>query len=112
MDFKEMMAAALPYAKVEALEVEGLGTVKVRGLTRSESLIVGKSEGDPTSTERTMLRYGLVEPALTEAQIKEWLAVAPNDHVDPITKAIARLSGMIKSSEKDAYKSAGDGTGD
>lgn len=109
MDFKDLMEAAASVATVEDVEVDGVGTVTVRGLSRAESLIVGKAEGDPTATERTMLRFGMLEPALTETQIREWLAVAPNDHVDPITKAIARLSGMLEESPKEAYKSTGDG---
>lgn len=113
MDFTQLIEAAQKFAgATEQVDVPGVGTVTVRGLSRAESLIVGKAEGDPTVTERTMLRLGLVEPALTEAQIREWLAVAPNEHVDPVTKAIARLSGMYQEAPKEAYKSAGDRPGD
>lgn len=112
MDFNDLMKAAEVTATTEKVDVPGLGVMEVRGLSRAESLIVGKAEGDPTATERVMLRLGLVEPALTEAQVREWLAVAPNEHVDPVTKAIARLSGMYSEAPKEAYKSAGDEPGD
>lgn len=110
MDFNGLMEAAKAVATSEEITIDGVGTVTVRGLTRGESLAVGKADGDPTATEATMLRFGLVDPALTESQIKQWLAVAPNDHIDPITRAIARLSGMLKDSPKTAFKSPRDRT--
>lgn len=112
LDFDALMEAAKLAATTEEIKIDGLGTFVVRGLTRGESLMVGKAEGDASATEAKMLRYGLVEPALNDSQIRAWLAVAPNDHVDPLTKAIARLSGMLKESPKEAYKSPGNGTGD
>lgn len=105
MDFKTLIEAAKERAGTEDVTVDGLGVFTVRGLTRAESLEVGKAEGDASATEAKMLRFGMVDPALTDAQIREWLSVAPNDHIDPITKAIARLSGMLKDSAKEAYKS-------
>lgn len=109
MDKAALLAAAADALPTEDVEIPGVGTVTVRGLSRAESLIVGKAEGDPTATERAMLRFGLVDPAMSETDVKEWLKVAPNAHVDPVTKAIARLSGMLEDSAKAAYKSHGDG---
>lgn len=105
MDFNDLMKAAEVTATTEKVDVPGLGTMLVRGLSRAESLIVGKAEGDPTATERAILRFGLVDPALTERQIIDWLKVAPNAHVDPITKAIARLSGMLEDAGKSGVSS-------
>lgn len=110
MDKAALLAAAAGALPTEEVPIPGVGTVTVRGLSRAESLIVGKAQGDPTATERTMLRLGMVEPKMTEGDLREWLAVAPNAHVDPISKAIARLSGMLEDSAKAAYKSDGDGS--
>jgi hypothetical protein len=107
MDKATLLGAAVDALPVEDIEIPGVGTVKVRGLSRFESLLVGKADGDAAATERAIIRYGLVEPALTEAEIRDWLQVAPNAHVDPITKAVARLSGMLEDSAKAAYKSDG-----
>lgn len=111
MDKAQLMAAAAAALPTEEVEIPGVGTVTVRGLSRAESLLVGKAEGDPTITERTMLRFGLVDPVLTEAEIRDWLKIAPNSHVDPISNAIARLSGMLEGADKTAYKSDGGGPG-
>lgn len=111
MDKAALLAAAAEALPAEDVEIPGVGSVRVRGLSRAESLIVGKAEGDPTATERAILRFGLVDPALTEAEIRDWLKVAPNAHVDPVTKAIARLSGMWEGADKAAYKSDGGESG-
>jgi len=111
VDKATLMRAAADALPTEQVEIDGVGTVTVRGLSRAESLIVGKAEGDPSAAERAMLRYGLVDPALTESDIRDWLQVAPNSHVDPVTKAIARLSGMLEDNAKAAFKSDVPGDG-
>jgi hypothetical protein len=109
VDKAQLIAAAAAALPTEEVEIPGVGTVTVRGLSRGESLLVGKAEGDPTATERTMLRFGMVDPVMTDADIRDWLKVAPNAHVDPISRKIAELSGMLEDAPKAAFQ--GDGGG-
>lgn len=87
----------------EEVEIPGKGTVRVRGLNRFESYIIAKTEDDE-ERERKMLRYGMVAPRITEADAKRWQGNAPGGELEPVTKAINRLSLLGPEAEKDAYR--------
>ena len=84
------------------VNVEGLGTFRVRGLTRSEALSV-RSLADLAAIERGMLVLGLVDPELTEDEVKRWQANSPAGEMEDLTNKIAELSGMNEGAAKEAY---------
>lgn len=73
--------------------VEGVGTVRIRGLSRAEVLALQKV-GDVAATDRRMLSLALVEPELTEAEVGEWQAASGPMEIERLTEAIRDLSGM------------------
>ena len=97
----------LPEADVD---VPGIGTVRVRGLTRTEAMSTTrgiKSEADATERraliERRMLAIGLVDPVLTEDEVRRWQDASPAGELEPVTDKINQLSGNTPTAEKEAY---------
>lgn len=70
------------------------GSVRVRGLTRAEAnRIVGKPM-DAAEAERKLLHFAMVEPVMTEDQVRAWQKVAPAGEIERIAKVIRELSGL------------------
>lgn len=108
----------MEYVSVEALtevnlpgedfEVEGVGTVRIRGLSRFEVLMAQKQkDGGVLGMERVMLAAAMVEPRMTEAQVTAWQKAVPAGLLEPLTRRIQALSGIGEGAEKAAYKSDG-----
>ena len=91
---------------VEEIEVPGIGTVKVRGLTRGEVLEFNDRKLSEVEGERFMLAKALVEPKMTEEDIAQWQAVSPPNEIGAVVEGVLRLSGLNKDAQKAAYKSA------
>lgn len=99
--------AAMPQ---EDVELEGLGTVVVRGLSRYETLLATKGidETDTLRIEQRMVAMGMVEPVMSEKDVAAWQKASPLGQMKPITSAINRLSGIGTDAGRDAYKSVRD----
>lgn len=79
----------------EAVELPGLGVkVRVRGLTRAEALRVVGQEMTAAESERKLLALALVDPVMTEDDVRQWQKVAPAGELQPVEEAIRRLSGL------------------
>lgn len=85
------------------VELPGLGTVKVRPLTRSEALKLRGVELEVDEMERRLLSLAMVEPKMTEDQVRQWQDVSPAGELEPVAEAIIRISGMDKAAGKQAY---------
>jgi hypothetical protein len=79
---------------VEDVEVPDVGTVQIRPLSRAEAHGLRGQEMDEQQMEIRLLALALVEPKLTEADVKEWQEAAPAGELEPVVRAILRLSGM------------------
>jgi hypothetical protein len=90
-------------------EIEGLGTVKLRALTRAEALEIselGKKGASEAEIERKVLVNAIVDPTdLTEDDIAEWQAVSPAGQIQPVIERAMEISGLVVGSDKNAYKS-------
>lgn len=102
IDKSELFKARLD---VEDVEVGSLGTVKVRALSRSEVLAFRKRKVDDVGEmERVLVAAGMVEPALTEDEVQQWQDASSAGELEPVTRAISRLSGMDEGAAKEAVK--------
>lgn len=101
IDKKQLLTARLPRQEVE---VGGLGSVVVRGLSRNEVLGVQAlaASGDSNAFEVGLLAAGLVDPVLDEAEIRAWRQAALASEIEPVVDAILELSGLTKKVEKEA----------
>lgn len=91
----------------EPVELPGLGTVIVRGLTRGELARVQGMDGP--DAERESLAFGMVDPQLTREEVDIWFDGNAAMEPQPVVAVINRLSGYGKAAQKEAYKSAGSG---
>jgi hypothetical protein len=89
---------------VEDVEIPGVGTVRVRPLSRAEALELQGKEMAAAEVERKLVALAMVEPALTEDEVGTWQANSPAGELEPIGAAIRRLSGLEQASAKEAVK--------
>lgn len=85
------------------VEIPGVGTVRVRGLSRIEAIHVQEAKGTE-ATERRILALGMVDPALTEAEAGQWQRASAAGEIETVTARIAELSGMAPESPKQVYR--------
>jgi len=93
----------------DTIPVPGIGVVRVRGLNRVEAMHVQEANGTE-ATERRILALGMVDPSMTEAEAGQWQRSAPAGEIDPVSRRIAELSGMLERSAKDVVKTFRDGS--
>lgn len=99
-----LLKPRLPEAEVE---IPDIGTVRVRGLSRAESMVIQGMNG-LEETERKILHFGMVDPAMTEDEAGEWQNASPGAELEPVVEKIAALSGMVVNAPKEQYKSVRD----
>lgn len=107
-----------PRLPEDDVDVPGLGTVRVRALSRAEALHV-QAATDVAERDRRIIAQGLVDPVLVipgllhEPGGKSCKACAdagrvqqasPAKELEPVTDRIAELSGMLEESAKEAVK--------
>lgn len=104
MDKEKLLA---PRLEEDDVEIPGVGTVRIRALSRFEVLVTqrGQKRGDALAMDRSLLLHGMVDPVLTEDEITRWQKASPAGEIEPITRRIAELSGIGPGSDKEAYKS-------
>lgn len=89
----------------EDVEIPGFGTMRVRGLSRFEIFHLGAvQDKGPGPVERFVVSQGLVDPVMTEEQVKQWQKVAPIGELQPIVDAINRLSGTTQKQAYDEFE--------
>lgn len=93
------------------VEVPGIGTFRVRELSRAEVLIIAKIEGW-AAKERKMISLASLDPVLTEREVGQWQEATGNDELDIISTKIAEMSGMVEKAGKQAYADFRGDTGD
>lgn len=88
---------------IEEVPLQRGGSVKVRGLTRAEALAVKGKETPEEEMEQFLLSVALVEPKLTQSDVKTWQENSPAGEIQDVITAVMRLSGMEKAAPKAAY---------
>lgn len=98
--------AALLKARSDQKDVEipGVGTVRIRSLTRAEALALQGKETPVSEIEQKLLSAALVDPKLTEDEVRQWQEASPAGELEPIMEAILDLSGMAREAPKEAYQ--------
>src|SRR5688572_30491197 len=84
----------------QEVDIPGVGTVRVRALSRAEALEVQGLGGDVAAIERKILALGMVDPPLTDAEVGEWYAAAPAGELEPVCQAIVAMSGLSEGAPK------------
>lgn len=100
----------------EDVDIPGVGTITVRGLSHAEVLLMQKQLGGSAEVDgsralviqRKLVAAGLVKPKMTEAEVRRWQEHAKFGEVDLASDAISRLSGLEEMAVKAAHKSLPD----
>ena len=83
------------------VEIPGVGTVKVRGLSRYELLLAQKKYPDDTlKQERFILSAALVDPQMTEADVESWQKASMPMEINAVAEKVNELSGIAAGSAK------------
>jgi hypothetical protein len=99
LDKEQLLKPRLPEAEVQ---LPGLGVVRVRGLSRAETVHMGKLavDGDLDASETWLVACGMVDPALDEHEARDWRKAAPGDELTPVVDTILELSGLTEDAQK------------
>lgn len=92
------------------VEVPGVGTVRVRALSRAEGMLVQQANGTDV-TERKILAMGMVNPKLSEVDAGRWQKAATAGEMEPVTQRITELSGLGEGAPKSDVPADADGPG-
>jgi hypothetical protein len=84
----------------DEVEIPGVGTVTVRGLSRGEVFAIRKVANGDQDVERKTLARAMVEPEFTEDEAGQWQAASPAGELEPVTKRIQELSGLAEGADK------------
>lgn len=105
MGHKDLKAALLARRLGTApVEIDGVGTITVRGLNRDESIMVGE-ESDTKMRDRVMLSLGCVDPTFTVDEVAAWQSAGPGGEIEDVSRKIAELSKLLPAAAKESYKS-------
>lgn len=91
------------------VSIPDVGDVKVRALTRSEVLGLGIVPGqsvelDLAVAEQKLLSRAMVEPTMTEADVKSWQDSSPASEINVVFMAVIELSGLNSDGPKEMVK--------
>lgn len=93
-----------PRLDEEDVDVADLGSVRIRSLSRAEVLSIRGKTLPVDEMERKLLSLALISPPLTEDEVGQWQAASSAGELEPITKAVMRLSGLEEAAAKEAVQ--------
>lgn len=82
------------------VEIEGVGTVTVRALSRHEMIQGGKLEDDTMAQERYILSKAMVDPPMGEHDVAAWQKCSPPGEINKVAMKVNELSGIGKGADK------------
>lgn len=90
MDKELLFKPRLPEVEID---VEGVGTIRVRALSRAEALAAQNAKG-VEAMERKILVLGMVDPQVTDADVRKWQDASVAGEIEAVTNCICELSGL------------------
>lgn len=100
-----LMALHLPTGEVE---LEGVGSVLVRGLSRFEGTAVQALGDDRQKQDTLALHYGMVDPEMTQEEVIAWRKAGAVMEVETVARKINKLSGIGQDAAKSDVPADGD----
>jgi hypothetical protein len=98
---KSKLTADRVSLNTEDVEIEGVGTITVRGLSRFEFLVAQKKfPDDNLKQERFILSTAVVNPELTEDDVAAWQRASGPMEINAVANVVNRLSGIGKGADK------------
>lgn len=105
----EDLTAGADEPETRDVTLSGGRAVQVRGLSRGEHLWIAKGTEDAAEIERRMLLKGMVQPKLTDGQLKAWQEKpGGSKDVARVSDAIRELSGFGEGADKSDVREVGE----
>lgn len=100
---ERLLKARVPEATVT---IEGVGDLRLRGLRRGEMFAIKKATDgkDLEAYEIKLLAVGVIEPKLTEAEVRRWYKAAPAGELEPVVEKLVELSGLATGADKSGVR--------
>ena len=100
----------------DTVEIDGIGTVLVRGLSRGEVFMMQKSRADggiktEDAWERRMLSLALLDPPMTEDEVGAWQRISPAGEMEPVGQKVRELSALDEGADKSGIQDVRDEPG-
>lgn len=97
----------------DTVTIDGIGQVRVRGLSRGEVFMMRKAQADGGikdlgAWERRMLHLALLDPAMTEDEVGEWQRVSLAGELEHVSDKVSELSGMSEGADKSGLQDVRD----
>lgn len=108
MERATVAALTTPHLSTDEVEIEGVGTVLIRELSRWEMTALQALEDNRQQQDTRAIMFGMVDPPMQEHEVMAWRKAGGNAEIEGIARKINALSGI----GKDAQKSGVDGDGD
>lgn len=88
--------------KTDTHMIEGVGEIRFRGLSRDELLHASElvEKHGVLAGERFTLSRAMVDPPLTEDEVKAWQEGSPGTEINDVALKINALSGVKKGADK------------
>jgi len=90
----------------EEVELDGLGSITVRGLARGEVNELMAMNPDQNAFDRFVLSRAMVDPKMSEKDVEEWQKVSPPNEIGTVIEVVLRLSGLSAGAEKSGLQEA------
>lgn len=99
MDITDLTTDHRAKPEPETVEIPGVGTVAVRGLSRLEFLRAQKID-DPIKQERFLLSVAMTDPVMTEDDVAAWQRSSDPMEINVVAMKINELSGIAQGADK------------
>jgi hypothetical protein len=92
------------------VEIEGVGTVTVRGLSRHEFIQAGKVREDKgeEQQERYLLSRCMVDPEMNEDDVAAWQKASGPFEINAVASKVNELSGIGSGADKSSVAEVSD----
>lgn len=106
VDKKALMAPRLPEDDVE---IPGVGTVRVRALSRAEAMSVQRLA--KRDQDAHTIALGMMDPPMSVDDVRQWAAASPAAEMEAVARRIAELSGILtEGAQKSGLPAVRDGS--
>lgn len=99
-----------PRLAEDEVELDGVGTVRIRALSREEVANAREDnldqhgDVDLAGYEHALVAASMVDPALTVDEVRRWAAASPAGELVRVMEAIQQLSGLDEESSKSGVR--------
>jgi hypothetical protein len=90
VDKAALLAPRLPE---DDIEIPGVGTIRVRALSRAEAMKVQRLPAKDRDAHQIAL--GMMDPPMSVDDVKQWAAASPAAEMEAVSRRIAELSGVL-----------------